>query len=147
MRRLLRWLAGLTASSLFILVVAALVKRVLPSQGDTSSTEFRRVAILGSDQFRSTAPGLRRGHLQVIMGGAELDLRGAELAPGAELHVFVKAGGAQVTVPPTWRVESTVRAMFGGVDSVSPAADPDPAAPLLTVSGLVVFGGVRIVRG
>jgi hypothetical protein len=129
-----------------MLGVAALLKKARPSSGDSTSAEFARVAILSGDQFRSAAQPLERGRLEVVMGGADVDLSGAEAAPGAELHVFVKAGGARVTVPHGWRVESRVRAAFGGVDRGPAPADLGSDAPLLTVSGTVIFGGLQIAR-
>lgn len=76
-------------------------------------------------------------------GGISVDLRQATLAPGAHLAIGTLAGGIDVKVPAAWRVESTARAIFGGVsDDVT---EPDDAgAPTLTVETTTVFGGVSI---
>ena len=49
-------------------------------------------------------------------------------------------------VPPTWRIESNANAFAGGVDIHTPAqADED--APVLTIDGLAVFGGIAAKSG
>jgi hypothetical protein len=52
-------------------------------------------------------------------------------------------GGISVTTPPGWRVESTVHALAGGVDIRTPAKD-DVDAPVLTLEGVAVFGGIAV---
>jgi len=147
MRRLGRFLLLLIAWGALMAAVSGVVRRLRPSRGDSGSEEFERVAILNGDQFRSAAQPLRRGRVDIIMGGVDLDLREASLAPDASLHVFVKAGGLRVAVPATWRVDTNVQAMFGGVDSGPAAIDASTDAPTLTVTGTVIFGGLQIVRG
>jgi hypothetical protein len=48
-------------------------------------------------------------------------------------------GGIDIKTPPGWRVESSVKALAGGVDAHTHAGDD---APVLTLDGLAVFGGV-----
>jgi hypothetical protein len=52
-------------------------------------------------------------------------------------------GGIAVRVPPTWRIESSLKATMGGVDARTPAQD-DPDAPVLEVDGMALFGGVAV---
>jgi hypothetical protein len=54
-------------------------------------------------------------------------------------------GGVAMRVPAGWRVESRMRAIGGGVD-VGGTDPEDPAAPVLTIDGLALFGGVAVSR-
>src|SRR5262249_38826819 len=122
---------------------AAFVKRAVPSLGDEESDELSLVAVFDGIDLTSRATAFKGGSMLAWWGGIRVDLRGAELAPGARLSVHTLWGGIAITTPPTWRVESSVKALVGGVDATTPARD-DPDAPVLTVEGTAVFGGVLV---
>jgi hypothetical protein len=127
--------AGMVAS-------AAVVKRVLRSRGDAESDELALVAILDGVSLESTARAFRGGSLLSWLGGIEVDLREAELAPGAHLDVHSLLGGVAIRVPVEWRVECRVKALGGGV-AVSPQTAPREA-PTLTLDGFAAFGGIAV---
>lgn len=52
-------------------------------------------------------------------------------------------GGIALTVPPGWRLESSVQAIEGGVAIAAPEPD-DPRAPRLVLDGRAVLGGVAL---
>ncbi len=76
-------------------------------------------------------------------GGIAVDLRQVELAEDAQLSLNTLFGGIAIKTPPSWRVESELKAFAGGVDARSPG-DNDPGAPVLTVTGTALFGGIAI---
>jgi hypothetical protein len=125
------------------MTAAALARQALPSRGDEESDELALAAILNGIQLRSRAKAFRGGSLLAWFGGIELDLREAELAPDARLATHTLFGGIAITTPPEWRVESNAKALAGGVDARTPAAD-DPEAPVLTIDGMAVFGGIAV---
>jgi hypothetical protein len=126
-----------------VAAAAALVKRVLPSQGDAESDEVALVAIFGGTELKSRAQAFRGGSMLAWFGGVAADLREATLAPGAQLSATALFGGVAIAVPEGWRVEATSRALAGGVEvKVPEPADPD--APTLTVDAFAAFGGVAI---
>jgi hypothetical protein len=125
-----------------MLGAAALVKRVLPSQGDADSDEVGLVAIFDGIELESRASAFRGGSMFTWFGGIAVDLRKATLAPDARLRVSTLWGGIAIRVPPTWRVESTARALGGGVAVAPPPDDPD--APRLVVDGFALLGGIAI---
>jgi len=123
---------------------AAFVKRALPPGGDEESDELSLVAgVFDGIQLESRAQAFRGGSMLAWFGGIDLDLRDAELAPGARLTTNTLFGGIAIAVPPGWRVESDVRALAGGVDVRLPEPS-EPAAPLLTLDGMALFGGVSV---
>ena len=76
-------------------------------------------------------------------GGIDVDLREAELAPGARLSLHALFGGIAIKTPPGWRLESDMKAFAGGVDSRTPSQD-DPEAPVLKLAGTALFGGIDV---
>jgi hypothetical protein len=122
---------------------AAFVKRALPSRGDAESDELRLVAIFDGVELESRAGAFRGGSMLAWFGGIEVDLRGAELADGARLSVHALCGGIEITTPPSWRIESNVKALMGGVEAPTEAQD-EAGAPVLTLDGMAVFGGIEV---
>ena len=122
---------------------AAFVKRALPSRGDGESNELSLVAVFDGIDLESRASAFRGGSLLAWYGGIAVDLREAELAPGARLSVHTLFGGIAIKVPAGWRLESNVKALAGGVDVKSLVPD-DPTAPTLTLEGLELFGGIAV---
>lgn len=126
-----------------MVVAAAFVRRALPSRGDEESDELSLVAVLNGIELKSRARSFTGGSMLAWLGGISVDLREAELAPGAKLTVHTLFGGIAIRTPPSWRVESTVKALAGGVDVRTPAED-DADAPVLTLEGLALFGGIAV---
>ena len=124
-----------------LVTAAAFAKRALPSQGEETSDEVALVAVLNGIDLKSRATSFSGGSMLAWFGGIALDLREAELAPGARLTVHTLFGGIAIKTPPSWRVKSGLTAFAGGVDVRTPAQD-DPNAPVLTLEGLALFGGV-----
>jgi predicted membrane protein len=115
--------------------------------GDETSDEFAIAVYVGGVQRVCKATSLRRGSVSVVLGGVELDLREATLAPGgADLDLSATLGGVNVTVPSDWRVVVEDRATLGGVEALvtDPEELPDDA-PLLRVAAGARLGGVSII--
>jgi hypothetical protein len=128
------------------MAAAALAKRAIPSQGDDESDELALVAIFDGIELTSRARAFRGGSMLAWFGGIEADFREAELAPGARLSANTLFGGIALRTPPGWRIESTATSLAGGVDVSGPASD-DPDAPVLTLEGRAVFGGIAVKAG
>ena len=122
---------------------AAFVRRAVPSHGDEESDELQLVAVFDGVELTSRATAFRGGSMLAWFGGISVDLREAELAPGAQLTLHTLFGGIQVTTPTTWRVESELTALAGGADARTPVQD-DPDAPVLTITGRALFGGIMV---
>jgi hypothetical protein len=133
-----------------LMTAAAIVKRIVRSRGDAESDEVALVAILDGINLESRATGFRGGSMFAWYGGISVDLRGATLSPdGAHLDLHALNGGIAIRVPEGWRVQSNLQAVMGGVEAR--AAEPEAAgagagagAPMLTLDGFAVFGGVAV---
>jgi hypothetical protein len=126
-----------------LMAAAAFFRRAVPSRGDEESDELSLVAVFDGVELESRAKAFKGGSMLAWFGGIEVDLREAKLAPGARLSAHTFFGGIAITTPPAWRVESRLKALAGGVDARTPAPD-DPDAPVLTLEGLALFGGIAV---
>ena len=142
-KKALKWMA---VFDLFVLGMAQLAKRIIPEVGQPDSDLFQVVSILDGRKWVSTADRLRSGTVITAMGGSEIDLRRAALdEPGAHLRLVTIMGGVEVRVPSGWRVVSRARA-FMGANDVKRALDDLPGdAPVLTIDGATLMGGVAVV--
>jgi hypothetical protein len=122
---------------------AAFVKRAVPSRGDEDSDELALVAVFDGIDLKSRAEAFKGGSMFAWFGGIAVDLRDAELAPGARLSVHTLFGGIAIKTPPSWRLESNVKALMGGIDAQTPTQN-DPNAPVLTLEGVALFGGIAV---
>jgi hypothetical protein len=121
---------------------AAILKKSFPSRGDEDSDELALVAILNGVELKSRARAFKGGSMFSWLGGIAVDLRDAQLAGDAHLDVHSAFGGIAIRVPPSWRIESNVKAIGGGV-SISPT-QPTDDAPTLRLDGFAAFGGIAV---
>jgi predicted membrane protein len=100
-------------------------------------------ALMSGTESRNTSKDYKGGKATAIMGGVNIDLRNAVIKKKATLEVFALMGGVEVRVPRGWVVKSQAIAFLGGIDNK--ADDTTKAnAPVLTIVGNVVMGGVEI---
>ena len=126
-----------------LLGAAALMKRVLPSRGDAESDEVALVAIFDGIELESSATAFRGGSMFTWFGGIAVDLRNVTLEPEARLTLNTLWGGIAIRVPPEWHVESTAKALGGGVAIKPPQAEvPNP--PRLLIDGFALLGGIAV---
>jgi hypothetical protein len=143
--RIIAGLIGLFATvAIGAAIAAASRKQQVVPLDEEDANEVRLVAIFSPVAFHSTATAFRGGTLDCWYGGGIVDLRDATLDPaGARLDVKAVFGGAQIVVPRDWRVEVDVNGV-GGARDVRPSHDFPVTAPLLTVSGFVLMGGLGV---
>lgn len=139
------WPLALVAVGGFIVYRAARGETVCaPAPATTSDTQISEFAFWSGKVRKNASPGFRRGDLTAVMGGVELDLRGASTAAGQEaiIDVFVWWGGVEITVPPDWAVSNQIVAIMGGADDSSTGTQA--STNRLIVRGFCIMGGVEI---
>lgn len=100
-------------------------------------------AVLGAARRNCVSRNFRGGDLTAVMGGCEVDLRGAAISSGeAVIDVFAFWGGVEIKVPPDWQVVSRGSALLGGF--VDKTSSIEGATQRLVVTGLAIMGGVEI---
>jgi predicted membrane protein len=136
-----------------ILIIAVGLWIVLGALGRRASTPAPAVndgtldafAIFSGLNRRIDAPDFRGGKASAIMGGIDLDLRGAGLAEGAAtIDLSVVMGGITVRVPHHWRVELDARPLLGGIEDTHTYEPGTQAGGTLHVQASAVLGGIEI---
>jgi hypothetical protein len=94
---------------------------------------------------RSVSHDYRGGDANAIMGGVELDLREARIAPGQEavLDAFAFWGGVEIKVPESWRVVSQVMPLMGAYED-NTASKGGGSGPTLVIRGVAIMGAIEV---
>ena len=79
--------------------------------------------------------------ITAVFGGAELDLRQAQIKDGAVIEVFALFGGVNIIVPSDVVVENQITSILGGVDDKT---SPVAAEKTLYLRGQCMLGGVGV---
>lgn len=115
---------------------------VQSKDGDASDDVVDITAILGGFERRITTAAFRGGEITAVMGGCELDLRGASIETEAVLNVFTLMGGITLKVPPDWTVVLKGTPIMGGFDEKTITAPH--ANKRLVIRGYAIMGGVEV---
>lgn len=125
-------------------------RRVTGASGPASS-----LAIMGGVE-RAGAWTLPAVHTAfALMGGVEIDLRGASLqSHETTIRAFAIMGGIDIYVPDDIHVEIEGLGLMGGFGEESGNWKPDPrpvrqappGAPVIRVTGLALMGGIGVRR-
>ena len=117
-------------------------RRERVSDGHSS---FSAMAIMGGVARRSSSQTFQGADLTAVMGGCEIDLRQASIAPGSEaiVEIFAFWGGIDIKVPEDWTVVTRAMPLMGGVEDKT-RAPQGAVSKRLVVRGIVVMGGVVI---
>jgi len=104
------------------------------------------VAIMGGAERKGRWRPARSTIVVTIMGGAELDLREAELADGVDITAVTIMGGIGIAVPEGVSVEMGGFALMGANGGPRDKVPPPPNAPVVRVRAFSLMGGVGVER-
>ncbi|HEY7112556.1 MAG TPA: DUF5668 domain-containing protein [Thermoanaerobaculia bacterium] len=114
-----------------------------PQTRDSVLSEF---ALMGGGELVVHSQDFRGGEVTAIMGGFEIDLRGAAIAgDSATIEIFTLFGGIELKVPQEWYVVlqgTPILGMFANTAKPLPAS----SAPrkTLILKGAAIMGGVEV---
>ncbi|HJU81027.1 MAG TPA: DUF5668 domain-containing protein [Acidimicrobiia bacterium] len=129
---------------LVVLGVIVIFGRGFTPRSVASQNRINSFNVFSGSELASTSEHFEGGSIGALFGGAEVDLRDAKPAPGAELDVFVAFGGAEIKVPEGWNVVTHGMPIFGGFDNVTARERVTAGAPTLDVNATVIFGGLEV---
>jgi predicted membrane protein len=110
----------------------------------TSDDRIDESTMFGSISKRVTTKSFKGGSISVIFGGAEIDLRSAQLAEeGAVLDISTIFGGVDIRIPESWMVQTRSSAVLGGVDAKYSNTEVN-IGKRLVINASAIFGGVDI---
>jgi uncharacterized protein DUF1707 len=104
------------------------------------------VAIMGGAERKGRWRPARNTNVVAVMGGAELDLREAELADGVTITAVTVMGGIGIAVPDGVSVELGGFAVLGANGGPRDQVPPLPNAPIVRVRAFSLMGGVDVER-
>jgi len=112
----------------------------------SSDAIISATAVLGAVERRNNSQDFRGGSLTAILGGCDIDLRGASINTPNEavLEVFAMMGGIEIRVPPDWAVISQVAPVLGGYEDTT--QPPKETTKRLIVRGNAVMGGIEVTN-
>lgn len=146
--KLLRIIGAILVVKLLAWALIIVVLRLkMRSTGDETSDEIALAAAANGIELRSRATAFRGGSAKAVLGGMEIDLRQAMLAPeGARLEVEAILGGAEILLPESWRVRiEPPRTTLGGVDYPRDLEElPASDEPELALALHAVLGGIEV---
>lgn len=119
-------------------------KRLFPSYENTEDTMNHFVVFSGLNTH-STSSNFKGGSVTALFGGAEIDLRQANLKEDkVVLDLTAIFGGIDIRVPEHWNVQASGLPLFGGYDNKTAKHAHDANVPTLKIRCLATFGGVDI---
>jgi len=106
--------------------------------------DARLVAVMSGVERRGRWLAASRMSAVAVMGGVEIDFRGAEV-DGREVHLAAVAfmGGIEIVVPDDWSVSMSGLSFMGGRDVQGQTSAASPVVHL-EISGWAVMGGVSV---
>jgi predicted membrane protein len=109
-----------------------------------SNARVSALAVMAGVVRGNNSPVFEGGDLTAIMGGCEIDLREASIAPGTEavIDVFAFWGGIEIKVPDDWTVVSRVTPLMGGLEDKT--RPPSTSTKRLALRGIAIMGGVGV---
>ncbi|MCH8109061.1 MAG: hypothetical protein IIB15_02935 [Chloroflexi bacterium] len=148
MRRLkfLLWpILILVTIQVVIRIFAQVLRRRYLSQ-EVDEDSVNAVAVMGGWEDAVTSRDFKGGYLRAVLGGTELDLRDAfiEEKP-ATIEATIIMGGAEIKVPPEWKVKLDASLTMAGVEDKRGQDDlSEDETPDLVITGKIVMGGLEI---
>lgn len=122
-------------------------RKSTPSQKELSADKTNSltgIAFFSGFNRRLNSKAFRWGRVTALFGGAEIDLRDAELSKdGAKMELTAIFGGIDVKIPEDWNIVLNSNAIFGGVGnkSLNPV---EPEGKNLEIMANAIFGGIEI---
>jgi predicted membrane protein len=119
-------------------------KRGTPKTSGTGMDFIDEVAILGGNERKITSQSFKGGQITSILGGSQINLLDAKLAPGENVvDVFTLFGGSTLIVPRDWNVKVEVASIFGGFSDKRAGGEllEKEQEDILIIKGIALFGG------
>ena len=114
-----------------------------PQSRDSVLSEF---ALMGGGELVVHSQDFRGGEVTAIMGGFEIDLRGARIqGDSATIEIFTLFGGIELKVPQEWYVVlqgTPILGMFA--NTAKPLPESSAPRKTLILKGAAIMGGVEV---
>jgi predicted membrane protein len=119
-------------------------RRGTPKTSGSGMDFIDEVAILGGNERKITSKSFKGGQITSILGGSQIYLLDAKLAPGENvIDLFTLFGGSTLIVPNHWNVKVEVTSIFGGFSDKRSVVESQQNEDegMLIIKGIALFGG------
>lgn len=138
------WPVLIIAVGLWILLKPALAGSKKKT-AELLTDELRVSTVFAGTSRRIASAEFKGGSVDVVLGGADIDLRGSGLAGGsAQLALSAVLGGIDVRVPETWDVVVHGSPVLGGIDDKTRHPQESERTGTLHVKASAVLGGIDL---
>ncbi|WP_087973862.1 LiaF transmembrane domain-containing protein [Oceanobacillus rekensis] len=124
-----------------IFIIFTRVKRGSPSHTGESLNTF---VLFSGAEIKSQSKNFQGGSVMTILGGAEIDLRGAVIAEGASLDFTSVLGGVSIIVPENVQVDISGVPILGGWEDKTRNHRENEEVVVLKLNCLTILGGAEI---
>ena len=106
---------------------------------------FSKAQVFSAGEYVVLEPEFKGGKVELVFGGAEIDLRKTTL-PAGNTFLEIKGvfSGITLFVPEDWKVETQVECVFSGVSDKRRGVGTANADRTLVLTGSCVFSGCEI---
>jgi len=114
---------------------------------DSGDNYFEVTAVVGGNERMAYSRNFQGAKITAILGGANINLLNAQLAPGRHvIDVFVLFGGCTLVVPNDWNIRLDVTPVIGSFEDKRsfPQTYVPEGSSELVIKGVVIFGGGEI---
>lgn len=116
---------------------------MLQIPANDSDNSFNRFVFMSGINQQFSTKEFRGGEITAIMGGAQIDLRDADMdGETAHLDIFAFWGGVELRVPDHWTVVLQATPIMGGFDDKT--RTPKESSKKLIITGYAIMGGAEI---
>lgn len=111
-----------------------------------SSEDFINIdSVFGGVNKTVITKNLKGGTINCVFGGAEINLLQADIQGQVTMDINTVFGGVEMIVPSSWKVQSEVSAVLGGVEDKRAMSESTfETDKILVLKGSVIFGGLSI---
>lgn len=106
--------------------------------------DIQSFSLFSTAEMNSRSTNFQRGTVTTIFGSAEIDLRDAIIADGAEVEVTTIFGGVVLYLPEKVKVNIRGLPIFGGWEDKTKRNVDDVNIPLLKIHCVSIFGGLEV---
>jgi len=124
-----------------LIIIFSRVNWERPSHMDT---ELKTFVLFSGAEINSQSKNFQGGSVTAIFGGAEIDLREANIVDGAAIDLTTIMGGAEIKLPKNVQVEMSGVPILGGWEDTTRVREENGEAVKLKVNCLTILGGVEI---
>jgi predicted membrane protein len=100
--------------------------------------------VFGTVKKNIISKDFKGGEVNVVFGGAEINLNQADITDKARLEINQVFGGTTLIIPANWEIKSELTSVLGSIEDKRPVQPSTGTGKVLILEGNTVCGGIDI---